>query len=84
MINKKLAQRPLNTIFTSWSFGLKNKQARGDYLVKMVKKTQGLRPVDHLVPYRNDSYLTKGLSLRAGGRGFPPAAQSMAPSYFRH
>lgn len=24
----------------------------------MVKKTQGLRPVDHLVPYRNDSYLT--------------------------
>ena len=25
-----------------------------------------------------------GLSLRAGGRGFPPAAQSMAPGYFRH
>ena len=57
-MKRKLAPRPLNTIFTSWSFGLKNKQARGDYLVKMVKKTQGLRPVDHLVPYRNDSYLT--------------------------
>ena len=25
-----------------------------------------------------------GLSLRAGGRGFPPATQSMAPGYFRH
>ena len=24
-----------------------------------------------------------GLSLRAGGRGFPPATQSMAPGYFR-
>ena len=25
-----------------------------------------------------------GLSLRAGGWGFPPATQSMAPGYFRH
>ena len=24
-----------------------------------------------------------GLSLRAGGRGFPPATQSMTPGYFR-
>ena len=24
-----------------------------------------------------------GLSLRPGGRGFPPATQSMAPGYFR-
>ena len=24
-----------------------------------------------------------GLSLRAGGRGFPPATQSMVPGYFR-
>ena len=24
-----------------------------------------------------------GLSIRAGGRGFPPATQSMAPGYFR-
>ena len=27
--------------------------------------------------------LITGLSLRAGGRGFPPATQSMAPGYFR-
>ena len=26
---------------------------------------------------------TTGLSLTAGGRGFPPATQSMAPGYFR-
>ena len=27
--------------------------------------------------------LRPGLLLRAGGRGFPPATQSMAPGYFR-
>ena len=28
-------------------------------------------------------HLIAGLSLRAGGRGFPPATQSMVPGYFR-
>ena len=27
--------------------------------------------------------IPSGLSLRAGGQGFPPATQSMAPGYFR-
>ena len=36
-----------------------------------------------LFQYRSALYLTAGLSLTAGDRGFPPATQSMAPGYFR-
>ena len=31
---------------------------------------------------KTDTFLDRGLSLRAGGRGFPPATMSVVPGYF--
>ena len=37
--------------------------------------------INHYICLKNN--LLAGLSLTAGGQGFPPATQSMAPGYFR-
>ena len=36
-----------------------------------------------LAAYASETNKLPGLSLRAGGQGFPPATQSMTPGYFR-
>ena len=46
-----------------------------EYLMKNYGDRNTLRDL-------HNSYIT-GLSLRAGGRGFPVATQSITPGYFR-
>ena len=56
----------------------------GKLLAKNIAGT-ARRQLDERICYLENIFFAEltGLSLRAGGRGFPPATQTMAPGYFR-
>ena len=58
-------------------FGHKNKYQNVKYKLHIKIQTIAFTSSDEAFTSNT------GLSLRAGGRGFPPATQSMAPGYFR-
>ena len=58
---------------------------RKDVLAEVNNTLQDLHNFSHQVKAKSNNIVSffTGLSLRAGGRGFPPATQSMVPGYFR-